>query len=53
MSAPVKPLTPRELAMARHWYGIVQRLLLQRTERELERRANQSPHALLRLQAGE
>jgi hypothetical protein len=53
MSAPAKRLTELELAIARHSYWRLQRLLFQRKDRELERRANQSPHAFLRLQAGE
>jgi hypothetical protein len=52
MNAPAKRLTALELSMARHSYWKLQRLLAQRTERQLERRATQSPHAFLRLQAG-
>jgi hypothetical protein len=50
-AAPTKQLTELELAMARHWYWNMQRLAMQRDERELERRANQSPLVFLRLQA--
>jgi hypothetical protein len=49
----VKPLTELELAMARHWFCNMQRLIMQRNERQLERRAALSPHLFLRLQAGE
>jgi hypothetical protein len=48
-----KQLTELELATARHWFCKLQRLLAQRKDRELERRSKQSPHAFLRLQAGE
>jgi len=56
MSAPLAQKPPP------YWYSIVefdrsvdrcQSVLAQKRERDLERRANQSPHAFLRLQAGE